>query len=87
MKHILYVLFFLLGAAGGVYWGVHHPVAAANVAADEQRQALIIKQKVAEAKVELLQKFQGPDKVDVQPMIQAEQKNADDAKAQLGTNQ
>jgi hypothetical protein len=59
----------------------------ANVAADEQRQALIIKQKVAEAKVELLQKFQGPDKVDVQPMIQAEQKNADDAKAQLGTNQ
>jgi hypothetical protein len=83
MRHVLYVLFFLLGGAAGVFWGVHHPAEAARVADDESVQGLKVKAAVAKAKIELLQKFQGSSNVDVKPMINDEQKNLDDAQHQL----
>ena len=49
-KLISHALLLLIGASLGVWWGVYHPVAAANLVQQEQAR-------IAQAKVELLQKL------------------------------
>jgi len=78
MKHFLYVLFFILGGAVGVYWGQHHPAAAAALGKDEDRQLLRADIAASKAKIEVLNKFADNGKVDVKPMIAAEQAKLDD---------
>jgi hypothetical protein len=54
LKLIGHAVVFVIGAGSGVYWGVHHPVAAANISDTESAQ---IQQAVAAAKAELLQQM------------------------------
>jgi hypothetical protein len=52
LKLISHVLVLAVGASLGVWWGVYHPVAAADLVQREQAD-------IAKAKVELLQKIKG----------------------------
>jgi hypothetical protein len=51
-KLIGHVVIFFIGAGVGVYWGVHHPTQAANLADTETAR---IQQAVAAAKQQVLQ--------------------------------
>ncbi len=51
-KLIGHAIFFALGAGAGIYWGVHHPTQAADLANDE---SVKIQQAVAAAKQQVLQ--------------------------------
>jgi hypothetical protein len=59
-KLISHVVVLAVGASLGMWWGVYHPVAAANLVQQEQA-------KIAQAKVEILQKIKGnptPENID-----------------------
>jgi hypothetical protein len=75
MRHILYVVFFALGVAVGIMWSAHHTTAA-------QMDANKMQIEISKAKIELLEKFRGNGKVDVDPLIQAEQQKLDAATQQ-----
>jgi hypothetical protein len=58
-KLISHAVILAIGASLGIWWGVYHPVAAANL---DQR----VEARVAQAKVELLEKIKGnpsPDNI------------------------
>jgi hypothetical protein len=57
MKILIYLVVFALGAGTGIWWSVNHPDAAVDIAAREQQQAAKLQAAVAQAKIELLQKF------------------------------
>lgn len=78
----------MLGAGLGIWWGVNHPEAAQNVAANEQQQAAKIQAVVAQEKIALLQKFLGTtqpdqDSAEFKQMLQQEKQNLQNAKAKL----
>jgi hypothetical protein len=88
MKMAIHLIVFALGVAAGVYFSVSHPQAAADIADQEQKQALKLKAAVSEARVDLLQKFlnetpttQGSG---YQRMLDDEKKKLADAKQALG---
>src|SRR5688572_23554307 len=49
IKLIVLALGLVVGFGAGVYWGVHHPVEAQKLAAEEERRVLEAKKQVAEA--------------------------------------
>ncbi|MGD1278206.1 MAG: hypothetical protein ABR964_13420 [Tepidisphaeraceae bacterium] len=82
------VVIFLAGAGAGIYWGVHHPQLAADIAGKEQQQTLKIQAEVARAKIQLLDQFLGdkkPASGDVRQMKSEEQKKLDDANKGLAS--
>ncbi|MGA3065455.1 MAG: hypothetical protein ABSF29_01275 [Tepidisphaeraceae bacterium] len=54
MRSIIHILVFVVGLGVGVVWGVHHPQAAENV-------DLRIEKEVAQAKLDLLNRFKNDD--------------------------
>ncbi len=87
MKHILHALFFFVGAALGVWWGVYHPAQATRIAAHEQKA-------IAEAKIAMIHQIHpelsttapapaGDEKY--QAALVQSQKDLDEANQQLGT--
>ncbi len=65
-KIISHLVILAIGASLGVWWGVYHPVAANNLVQQEQ-------QRIAQAKVELLQKLRGdPSPQNIQQNLDAE---------------
>jgi hypothetical protein len=65
-KLISHVLMLAVGASLGVWWGVYHPVAAANLVQQEQAH-------IAQAKVQLLQRLNGnPSPENIKQNLDAE---------------
>lgn len=88
MKLLSHLLILLVGAGLGIWWGVNHPEAAQNVAANEEQQAAKIQAAVSREKIVLLQKFLGttqPDQTSTEfkQMLEQEKQNLQDAKAKL----
>jgi hypothetical protein len=71
MRLLMNVVCFSAGAGVGIFWGVHHPVQAADIAQREQIAA-------GKAKIEFLEKF-GSSIPNSQQMISDEQKKLDAA--------
>ena len=59
MKLISHLLILMVGAGLGIWWGVNHPEAAQNVAANEEQQAAKIQAAVSQEKIKLLNQFAG----------------------------
>jgi hypothetical protein len=81
MRFLLDLVIFAVGAGLGIWWGVSHPAEAQNVAAREQAA-------VAQAKIEVLEKFMGttqPDQrgAEFQQMLDQEKQKLQDAKSKL----
>ena len=82
MRLLSHLLTFALGIGAGIYWGVNHPAAAADLTAREQMK---IQAAVSQAKIELLQRFSsGDSKANYQSMLQEEQQKLSQAKQQIG---
>jgi hypothetical protein len=77
-------MFFVGGAGAGIYWGVHHPGEAADIAQQEHIQAVRVQVAASKAKIEMLQKF-GGDSPSAQQMLSDEQKKLDEANKELAS--
>jgi hypothetical protein len=57
MKILFHIFIFAAGVGAGIWWSVSHPDAAASIADREQQEAVHLQAAVAQAKIELLEKF------------------------------
>ena len=78
------VVILVIGLGAGIYWGVHHPSEAADIAQQEHMQAVKLQMTASKAKIEMLQKF-GGDSPTAQQMLTDEQKKLDDENKELTT--
>ncbi len=74
IRFIINLAFFAAGAGLGIFWGVHHPTEAANLARHEQIAA-------SKGKIEFLEKF-GSSIPNSQQMLDDEKKKLADAQSQ-----
>jgi hypothetical protein len=89
MKLILHLMVFFAGAGVGIWWGVHHPVAAQNVSDQEEQHIAKLQVDFSNEKISLLQKFLGnsnPDQnaSDFKQMLTDEKQKLQNATAKLG---
>ena len=84
---IVDAVFFVGGAAAGVYWGVNHPSQAADFAQREKVQALKVEVAADQASVNVLQKFGGNSDAAQAALTEAQNKLADAQKNLDAANQ
>jgi hypothetical protein len=82
MKLVTHLVVFALGIGAGIYWGVQHPTAAADLAGREQ---LKIQAAVSAAKIDLLQRFNsGDSSANFKKMLEEEKAKLLEANQQIG---
>jgi hypothetical protein len=89
MKLATHILVFILGCGIGIWYGVHHPSQAQNIAAHEQKLA-------AQAKIAMIKKLHPeltsgspipPEDAQFQRALEESQKELDEANHQLTVQQ